>query len=356
MATNLLSVALRSLKPFKKQDPADLRQPYHEHDDAEAPSNKRSLAKVDGVRSGGKQHIVGLEILPNNHSESVPFKASDRVGVKEEHNVASCRGPHRNVPDELPIEVLQQIFSHLDLLTLFKCRCVCTLWNSCIPGDSPELREAMFLPGNAIFKATEWPPFTLFFEIYTDADMARRFSAVPPVRVGAIDRIVLSHVSRSSVALHPFISQIGRYLVPRVPQLQRPGIKGRTSEDFHFTYLKNKAGNLFPPEDIGSLSGMLVSMRPVTELHVNFRYIDCNHEEIGTKQSMRQCILYDKDGVTLAHVFRVIEKQIMGLLRDETLRQIGELPVFSGATKDLRERLLYTVCPVKGKMTFLRCQ
>jgi hypothetical protein len=46
----------------------------------------------------------------------------------------------------LPIEVLQEIFSHLDLFTLMRCCQVCGLWNQCIPGDSPSLRMAMFLP------------------------------------------------------------------------------------------------------------------------------------------------------------------------------------------------------------------
>ncbi|KAH7067911.1 hypothetical protein FB567DRAFT_402181, partial [Paraphoma chrysanthemicola] len=227
---------------------------------------------------------------------------------------------------DLPTEVLQQIFSYLDLMALLKCRCVCKMWDNCIPGDSPELREAMFLPATAMFKATEWPPLSLFFEIYTDAETARRSTAVPTIKIGAIDKVVLSHVSRTSVALNPFISQIDRYLIPGVPELQTQQSRHREPDDFHFTHLKNKAGEFLPPENVGSLADMVVSMRPVTELHLHFRYMDTAFKEIGTRQNMRQCILSNKEGVTLAHVFRVLETQIMGLLRDETLRQIGEMP------------------------------
>jgi hypothetical protein len=46
----------------------------------------------------------------------------------------------------LPVEILQEIFAHLDLFTLLRCCQVCRLWNQCIPGDSPSLRMAMFLP------------------------------------------------------------------------------------------------------------------------------------------------------------------------------------------------------------------
>jgi hypothetical protein len=46
----------------------------------------------------------------------------------------------------LPIETLQEIFSNLDLWTLLRCCNVCRLWNQCIPGDSPYLRIAMYLP------------------------------------------------------------------------------------------------------------------------------------------------------------------------------------------------------------------
>lgn len=46
----------------------------------------------------------------------------------------------------LPVEILQQIFSDLDMWTLLRCRCVCRVWNSSIPGNSPGLRKILFLP------------------------------------------------------------------------------------------------------------------------------------------------------------------------------------------------------------------
>ncbi|KAF2023007.1 hypothetical protein EK21DRAFT_119170 [Setomelanomma holmii] len=364
MSPSRLSAAFRALKPFRKQDQAELKKQgraelkkgyqnlenVRQYDHAD-----HALTKVSGVKSGEQQHIFGLEIVPNKSSSSAASQTTARDRKEQKHEPAYEGSYRRSLMEEVPIEVLQQILSHLDLLTLLRCRCVNRLWNGCIPGDSPELREAMFLPTTAISEASEWPPLTLFFEIYTDADMTSHSSIQPRVRISSVNQVALSHVSKSSVAINPFIYNIDQYLVPQVPQLQDPESRYRASDDFHFTFLKNKKGDRTPYEDLDFISSMLVSMRPVTELHIHFRYMDCFCNEIGTRQNTAHCILSDKAGVKLVNIFRAIEMQVTGLLRDETLRQIARLPKPTRESKDLREELLYTQCPIKGRMQFLRC-
>lgn len=46
---------------------------------------------------------------------------------------------------KLPTELLQEIFSYLDIWTLLRIRFVCRIWSHCIPGTSPTLRTTMFL-------------------------------------------------------------------------------------------------------------------------------------------------------------------------------------------------------------------
>ncbi|KAF2833152.1 hypothetical protein CC86DRAFT_5666 [Ophiobolus disseminans] len=48
---------------------------------------------------------------------------------------------------QIPIEILQEVFSYLDIWTLLlQCRRVCHLWSTCIPGNSPALRATLFDP------------------------------------------------------------------------------------------------------------------------------------------------------------------------------------------------------------------
>jgi hypothetical protein len=73
----------------------------------------------------------------------------------------------------LPIEILDLIFSHLDTSTLYLIRSVCQFWKTCIPGHSPILRNAMFLPANSV-NANNIPPvedsIKLHFSVTLDPD------------------------------------------------------------------------------------------------------------------------------------------------------------------------------------------
>jgi hypothetical protein len=50
---------------------------------------------------------------------------------------------------QLPVELLQEIFSYLDIWTLLRIRAVCRLWAQNVPGNSPALRKSMFAPSSA---------------------------------------------------------------------------------------------------------------------------------------------------------------------------------------------------------------
>ncbi|KAF2826657.1 hypothetical protein CC86DRAFT_264996, partial [Ophiobolus disseminans] len=218
----------------------------------------------------------------------------------------------------LPIEILQQIFFHLPCLTLLKCRCVSPLWNTCLPGNSHLLREALFLPSKTASIATAWPPLDLYFEIYTDATSARnRFDYPTTPSIATVKKVVLSHMSSTELELHPIVRQIDRYVVAGMPNLDE-------WERLLFTGLKNEAAEVLRPDDISSLKDMLVTMRPVAELHLNFYYVDSEFKFVSTRKNMRKCILFDREGVRLVDLLDVVEKQIAGLLRGETLRRIDE--------------------------------
>jgi hypothetical protein len=106
----------------------------------------------------------------------------------------------------LPTELLQEIFSPLDIWTLLKCRCVCRRWNDCIPDDSTELLALMFIP-SANTKAVEVPDLKLTFLahcyiIKLDGELITRVDGL------SFD----SWTGGGRVALNPFVTDIGRYL------------------------------------------------------------------------------------------------------------------------------------------------
>jgi hypothetical protein len=78
---------------------------------------------------------------------------------------------------QLPIEVLQEIFSNFDMWTLMRCCSVCRLWNQCIPGDSPSLRMAMYLPASkhniSGYKTTAINALKFNFGVTLHGDFAR---------------------------------------------------------------------------------------------------------------------------------------------------------------------------------------
>jgi hypothetical protein len=115
----------------------------------------------------------------------------------------------------IPIEILQHIFSHLDILTLLlQCRLVCHLWSQCIPGNSPALRTALFVPSlykntsKSLVKITKLVISRLSVELSANKiNPASRTAQVTgyTIRLAAIevDRLLNKH--ELSIELHPLL-------------------------------------------------------------------------------------------------------------------------------------------------------
>jgi hypothetical protein len=237
---------------------------------------------------------------------------------------------------DLPIEILQKIFSYLNVAALLKCRCVCALWNNCIPGDSGDLREALFLP-----KSTQKPiggqPFVLEFDIYTDdARNMTRYLTSMSSGVRQIHKVVLTEVSQSAVTLHPFIEEIDRYMVAEIPPLNE---SGPTSHRMRFASLKNISGDLLQPDDLEYWREMSVTMPPVTEILIHFNYQGKRFEMRPTMRRSQQYKISSTEGVKFVDLFKIVDKQIAGLLRLETLRRINRMPKDCARSAELRGML-----------------
>jgi hypothetical protein len=161
----------------------------------------------------------------------------------------------------------------------------------------------------------------------------------PEPRSSAVHRVALSHMSVTKLESHPLVMMIDGYISANVPSIDTP------DETLHFTHLKNLRREFLRSDDVYVLRDMLVTMRPVAELHVHFAYMDRDFRPIATKKTMKNCILFDKQGVRLMDLLHVAEKQVAGLLRDEMLRRIDEAGR-GGADSALRE-VAQLRCPLR---------
>lgn len=148
--------------------------------------------------------------------------------------------------------------------------------------------------------------------------------------------------------VHPLIEKIDRFLVARIPDLdQLDGSEPHAQlTNFHFTHLRNKAGELLQPDAIPLFKNMFATSPPVTELYIKFRYVDRESGEIEPKADRCNCSLHDSEGVLLGDLWYVLETQVMGLLRLETMRRIDERPEKYEFLAELREKVRDAICPV----------
>jgi hypothetical protein len=247
---------------------------------------------------------------------------------------------------DLPIEILQHIFSYLDFTAILKCRCVCSGWLHCVPGDSKDLRRVLFLPS-----PTTCVPFpacgcTLYVDIHTDAKStySRRRSA----KVANICNIkqtvaLLPSTAESTMSLHPFVQNMGQHVVSKIPSC----IRENATSTLNFVSLQNKAGDLVQPEEFAFWKEMLVASPPVTDLYVKFRYVNRDEETIEPRDGHGQTLLSNDEGVKFVELFSVMEIQVMGLLRREALKRFDHSPQACIQFSGLRDRICDAVCPVE---------
>jgi hypothetical protein len=280
---------------------------------------------------------------PMTRTKNITEKASGDT-LRETLDPPEQRAPTIN---SLPIELLQHIFSFLDCLALLKSRCVCTLWADCTPSTSSDLQRALFLPQ---VNTTPSPiSATLYFEIFTTAPTNyRRYSRARVPLIPQVTKVALAFQTRC-VDVHPLIEKIDRFLVARVPDLDvdldviEPHAQ---PHDSHFTHLRNKFGDLLQPDAIPLFKDMFATSPPVTFLYIKFRYVDREFGEIEPKLDRCNCSLSDSEGVLFGDLWYVLEAQVMGLLRLETMRRIDARPKENVYLAQLREKVRDTTCPV----------
>lgn len=118
-------------------------------------------------------------IKPSGSGKDAIADASPCNHVQDKGNAYSTIDRYLTTCNDLPVELLQHIFSCLDFTALLKCRCVSQGWFECIPADSRELRMTMFIPSPTIPTSFISRPYTLYIDIHTDAksSYSRRRSA-----------------------------------------------------------------------------------------------------------------------------------------------------------------------------------
>ncbi|KAH8731200.1 hypothetical protein GQ44DRAFT_604947 [Phaeosphaeriaceae sp. PMI808] len=184
--------------------------------------------------------------------------------------------------NDLPVEILQNVFLHLDAFTLIRIRRVCKLWRDLIPGDSPILSEALFLKPSHNLHAYSFTLATFDFDLEINTRLP--YGGNPDLRIQttfidglSMTRRCLGLIRTSSeIIFHPIIMDFNAYV---------------QGDEFGKSKL-NVHGE--PATDPINWRNMLVSMPPLTELRIN--------QTIGKKHTTVR-ILQAKDGVKLGDVF-----------------------------------------------------
>jgi len=71
---------------------------------------------------------------------------------------------HKKGINNLPTEVLQHVFNHLEFWELVRCQRVCKTWHDLVPGDSPLLSETLYLKPSRSLQIYNLVPTTFDFE------------------------------------------------------------------------------------------------------------------------------------------------------------------------------------------------
>lgn len=201
--------------------------------------------------------------LSDNQTE-----AENRISRYQDMTDARTRTSLENIS----IELLQHMFSYLDLIALLRSRCVCARWLEGIPGDSGGLRNILFLPMRTTTKTDTMQSYNLSVTFYTDAKNPHRQWRSPTVgMISQISMISASPgVADSAVSLHPFILK-PRYMRAHI----LPGLIGAPSRSLSFLNLWKKAADrLVHPRDSKLWKQLLVTTPASTEFRITYRYID----------------------------------------------------------------------------------
>jgi hypothetical protein len=285
-----------------------------------------------------------LDRLQRLFQFSNDHKSASKSMMKDVQSDQPLRGS-----SNLPVELLQHIFSYLGFAALLKCRCVCAKWLDCIPGNSGDLRKAIFLPAPGPFERVTVQPFNIWIDIYTDGETSYKSpNRTKFVKISNIRKIITRIPGEEdSSTMHPFIKNIEQYAVAHLPSC----LENAASPNAYFLSLKNKAGDLVHPKDSEFWSDMLVaSSRPVQQ-HIKFCYLDCNDKTIEASPEHSVYMALNEGGVRFLEVFYAIEMQIVLLLRGEVLRRFDASPEACIKYPQLRDRMCNAPFPFTNGST-----
>jgi hypothetical protein len=231
------------------------------------------------------------EVEDSNHNSTVHSRRSSSTRYTEkmiQMFMHSSRSSNVTLGmNDLPVEILQNIFLHLDLITLLRIRRVCKLWRNLVPGDSALLAEELFLKPSYNLYAYSFTlaTFDFDFEINVRAALEHGpFVRGQPTYIDGLSltRRCLGLIRMSSEFIfHPIIIDFNQYVQGDEAGKSKLVLSEQLSDD------------------AVSWRNMLVSMPPMTELRIS--------RTVGRK-SKTMCVLKDKDGVKLGDVFETLSK------------------------------------------------
>lgn len=248
-------------------------------------TTKRAPTPDQGRRNSTQSEIEALskDVIHNRRSSSTRY-TEKMIQMFLPSNRSNVRALGFN---DLPVEILQNIFLHLDIVTLLRIRRVCRLWKDLVPGDSPLLAEELFLkPSHNLYAYSfTCTAFDFDFEINVNSLLEKGpFSRAHPTFIEGLSLtrrcIGLIRIG-SEFIFHPIIYDFNNFL-----QGDEQGQSKLILED---------------PSTIEPThwSNMLISMPPITELRLS--------RKIGMK-SKTMCVIQAANGVRLGDVVNTLSK------------------------------------------------
>jgi hypothetical protein len=189
---------------------------------------------------------------------------------------------------QLPVELLQEIFSYLDIWTLLRIRAVCRLWAQNVPGNSPALRKSMFAPSSA-------PELRIIDAAMGDCTLESRVMILGPFGPWR------KYEHATDYVVHPVWSH--------VHHLQERGITINPMLLFHMrqstlTRLKQSCTDLREPRPFWMT--MFASEPPLHKLTIRFHFTrtlqmldECIEKRHTTERTLRS-----EEGITVGEVLK----------------------------------------------------
>jgi hypothetical protein len=191
------------------------------------------------------------------------------------------------VVNNLPVEILQNVFLNLDLYTLLRVRRICKLWKNLIPGDSPLLAEELFLKPSYNLFAYSFTLATFDFDFEINVLSLPENGLNPRLQPTFIEGLSMTRRclglirTSSEIIFHPIIVNFNQYVQGDETGKSKLVLADKTTVE------------------AVSWRNMLVSMPPLTEIRIS---------RTNGRKSKTMCILKAKDGVRLGAVFDTLSK------------------------------------------------